>query len=197
MTGESIEPLVDALVVKLSDRSSAHPAMRFPMDAAEADRAGLYAWWADAVGLAVLSAVFDVGLPPLIYAGQAGATSTRSKTERAATLRSRIGGNHLNGNVTSSTFRKPLTAVLHQPLALQLHASGRLARDSNTAVSSWMREHLSVAIAPVDDRSRLAVIEAAVLGRLDPPLNLMGMRATPVRMRLRQLRSELRAEQSA
>lgn len=55
-----------------------------------------------------------------------------------------------------------------------------------------MREHLSIVIVPVDDRATLASIETSVLDRLDPPLNLMGMRPTPVRDRLRALRAELK-----
>lgn len=152
MIGEAVEAMIAAVVGQLSDRSNAQPARRFPADAAEADHPGLYAWWADAEGLGVLSTVFDAELTPLIYAGQAGATSTRSKTERESTLGSRIGGNHLNGNVGSSTFRKTLTAVLRHPLELQLNASGRLDREANAIVSGWMRQHLSIVIAPMTGR---------------------------------------------
>jgi hypothetical protein len=188
MTDEPVEMLVR----RLTDRSAAQPAGSFPVDPAEADHPGLYAWWADDDGLATLSTAFGTPLPPLIYAGQAGATSSKSGTERAATLRSRIGGNHLRGNVSSSTFRKTLTAVLRQPLDLAVNDRGRLERDANARVSEWMRTHLSIVIAPVDDRATLAAVETAVLHRLDPPLNLMGMPPTPVRKRLSQLRGELR-----
>lgn len=56
-----------------------------------------------------------------------------------------------------------------------------------------MRDHLRVVIAPVDDRATLAVIEGAVLERLDPPLNLMGRGHTAVRATLRDLRAGLRS----
>lgn len=185
--------LVDRLIQRLSDPANADSPAVFPRDAHEAERPGLYAWWADNEGVDVLSEPLGESLPALIYAGQAGATSTLSKKERAATLRSRIGGNHLNGNIGSSTFRRTLTAVLLEPLHLQLLGPDRLDPASNREVSAWMRKHLRVAIAGVDDRATLAEVEGAVLHRLDPPLNLMGMPPTAVRARLRLLRATLSA----
>jgi hypothetical protein len=81
-------------------------------------------------------------LVPLIYAGQAGATSRRTKTESRATLRSRIGGNHLRGNIRSSNFRKTISALLLQPLGLQLAGLNKLDPASNRIVSEWIRRHL-------------------------------------------------------
>src|SRR5262245_20181850 len=115
MTGE-LDASVEVLAGRLADPRNAHPATTFQRHDHDLDHAGLYSWWGDEEGLAVLSAPFAIALPPLIYAGQAGATSARSNVERVATLRSRIGSNHLNGNVESSTFRKTLTAVLLDPL---------------------------------------------------------------------------------
>lgn len=186
--------LVDALVEQLKDSRRAVSPIDFPADAVMADRPGLYAWWADDAGLTALAAPFGVTLPALIYAGQAGATSTRSNTERSATLRSRIGGNHVNGNISSSTFRKTLSSLLMDPLDLRLAGTGRLDSASNRKVSTWMQTHLRVSIAAVENRASLADIEHAVLQRLDPPLNLMGMRPTPIRAELRRLRSALKLE---
>jgi hypothetical protein len=135
---------------------------------------------------------FDEVLPPLIYAGQAGATTTRSGTQRSATLYSRIGQNHLNGNVASSTFRETLTAVLLDPLTLRLAAPRRLDEPSNRKVSAWMRQHLRVSTVRFDNRDQLAALEHAVLAQLDPPLNLMGMAPTAVRRKLRELRRALK-----
>jgi hypothetical protein len=139
-----------------------------------------------------LSKPFGVRLPSLIYAGQAGATSSRAGVERVATLRSRIGGNHLRGNIRSSTFRNTLSAVLFEPLGLCLEAPRRLETASNAAVSAWMRAHLHIVVAPYVNRTDLAALERAVLTRIDPPLNLMGMPPTAVRTRLRDLRQRLR-----
>jgi hypothetical protein len=110
-----------------------------------------------------------------------------------ATLRSRIGGNHLSGNAGSSTFRKTLSAALLAPLQLQVSRNDHLDEASNRAVSTWMRHHLAVVTAVVEERTSLAQVEEAVLARLDPPLNLMGMAPTPIRARLRELRRELSA----
>jgi hypothetical protein len=155
------------------------------------DEAGLYSWWANPEGLLQLAAPFEVPLPPLIYAGQAGAASTRAGTASTATLRSRIGGHHLSGNIRSSTFRRTLAAVLREPLGLRLADRGRLDAQSNRLLSAWIRDHLSVAWVPWPERGSLAALEHAVLGRLDPPLNLMGMPPTAVRRRLRELRHAL------
>jgi hypothetical protein len=191
MTGE-LDATVEILVARLADPDNVHSAATFQRHDHDLDHAGLYSWWGDEEGLAVLSSPFAIALPPLIYAGQAGATSTRSRAERVATLRSRIGSNHLNGNVESSTFRKTLTAILLKPLDLRLARPGRLEPDSNKRVSAWMRCHLRIAIVPFDDRAELARLERAVLARLDPPFNLDGMPASPTRARLSDLRSALR-----
>jgi hypothetical protein len=183
---------IDALVARLTNLANSVGAASFPAGTGLGDEPGLYSWWADDEGLTDLSAPFGVRLPPLIYAGQAGATSSRSGVERVATLHSRIGGNHLHGNIRSSTFRNTLTAVLFEPLELRLAGPHRLESASNAAISAWMCEHLRIAVAPYPNRANLAAVEDEVLARIDPPLNLMGMSATPVRSRVKELRRRLR-----
>lgn len=177
----------------LADESNARPASLFPGNARDVGSAGLYSWWADDTGRALLGEPFGVRLPTLIYAGQAGATTKRSGKTRVSTLRSRIGGNHLGGNVSSSTFRKTLSAILVGPLHLELAAPNKLTPQSNAEVTAWMHTHLRVATIGVEDRAELAELEDAVLEELDPPLNLMGMTSTPIRRELRRLRSALGA----
>jgi GIY-YIG catalytic domain-containing protein len=189
--GSPIDALL-SIVDHLSDPLNARsPGDAQGLLASIPDEAGLYSWWADAEGLRELSAPFGVTLPRLVYAGQAGAASTRTGAASTATLRSRIGGNHLNGNIRSSTFRRTLAAVLHEALALRLVAGGRLDGPSNQLLSAWIRAHLSVAWVQCPDRGTLAALEDAVLRRLDPPLNLQGMPDTAVRLRLRGLRRGL------
>jgi hypothetical protein len=53
-----------------------------------------------------------------------------------------------------------------------------------------MRSHLRLVIAPHPDRATLSEVEHAVLQRIDPPLNLMGMAPTGVRRNLRALRRQ-------
>lgn len=75
-----------AFAVRLADPDNAEPASTFSLGAIAVDQAGLYPWWADDDGRRAPSEPFDVQLPSLIYGGQAGATSSRSRTERVATL---------------------------------------------------------------------------------------------------------------
>jgi hypothetical protein len=183
--------LLDALVDRLTDRANSESAAGFPADRVATEHPGLYSWWADDEALGVLSTVFGVSMPSLIYAGQTGATSTRVKKISTATLHSRICRNHLGGNVGSSTFRKTVSAVLLEPLALRLSGPACLDKASNDAVSTWMRAHLLVVTTPYDDRDLLAKVEQAVLERIDPPLNLKGMPSTPILTTLSALRRRL------
>lgn len=183
---------VRRIVEALEDPTRRKPARDFPLGQAEVDEAGLYAWFVDEPGARQLSEVFGVGLSGLIYAGQAGATSSKAGVERSATLLSRILRNHLRGNIRSSTFRRTLTAALLQPLGLRLARPDALEPASNEVVSEWMRAHLEIATVACPDRATLAALESAVLQELNPPLNLMGMPPTGVRSRLKTLRRELK-----
>jgi hypothetical protein len=187
----SFTPEASAHVAYLSVATNACRADEFPVDRRVADQPGLYAWWADDQGGAQLSTIVGEALPSLVYAGQAGATTERSGTERQATLLSRIRGNHLGGRISSSTFRKTLAALLRDELGLELIAPGRLAPEGEALLTSWMRGHLSVSISPHPDRATLSSTEREVLRRLDPPLNLMEMGATSVRHLLKNRRREL------
>jgi hypothetical protein len=183
--------MIDGFVEHLTNPAHAESAATFPRDRAATEGPGLYSWWADDELLEMLYVVLGSRMPALIYAGQAGATSTRSRRIRSATLRSRISTNHLNGNVGYSTFRKSMTAVLLEPLALRLSGPDCLDKTSNETVTAWMRAHLRIVTAAYNDRDRLAEVEHAVLERIDPPLNLMGMSSTQVRTTLKALRSRL------
>ena len=111
--------------------------------------------------------------------------------QRLATLRSRIGGNHLRGRLRGSTFRFTLGAVLMRPLGLVAEEPKRLTPESESRLSAWMRQHLSVCTLVVGDRGSVMQLERAVLGRLNPPLNLDGMQPTARRSRVTRLRREL------
>jgi hypothetical protein len=178
------------MVQRLTDpRNTVEPA-RFPRDRDEGARPGLYAWWGDAHATDVLGEEIGTSLPPLLYAGQAGATSWPSGRRSSAILASRIKQQHLRGNARSSTFRLTLSALLLNRLDLAA-SGGRLDRASNQRVSEWIARHLRVAIAPFDDRDTLADIEAEVVAYLDPPLNLDRCSPSDARMRLTELRRAL------
>jgi hypothetical protein len=181
----------EVIVCRLSDTRSAVELARFPRDRNEAARPGLYAWWGDETARDTLGVEVGTSLPPLLYAGQAGATSWPSGKRSSATLASRIKQQHLRGNARSSTFRLTISALLRNRLDLVALSGGRLDSASNQRVSEWIAGHLRVAIAPFDDRDTVAGIEAEVVAYLDPPLNLDHCPPSDARMRLTELRCGL------
>jgi hypothetical protein len=99
----------------------------------------------------------------------AGVSPARETSRQ--TVRSRVIGNHLNGNVGSSTFRFVLAALLID--ALELHPCLRgtkvaLNAHDNARLSAWQREHLFVMWCA---RERPREIENEVIAHLAPPLN--------------------------
>lgn len=117
--------------------------------------------------------------PGLIYIGQTGATSGRIGKVSAGTLRSRV-GQHLNGGVKASTWRRTLAALLV--------GSGPV---DEQMVSAWMRRHLSLIVCPEPRTAVVLELERRALRQFDPPLNLEGMERTAVRIALTALRSDL------
>lgn len=142
---------------------------------------GLYSWWVDDDGASNLSTGLGQPLSPgLIYAGQAGATRSRSGRRSGNTLWGRISGMHLGGKSRFSTFRLSLGSVLAS-------TSGADEIDE-TALTRWMHAHLRVIAVPIDHADRLDDLESAVLAALDPPLNLSKMPPSTARARLTVLR---------
>jgi hypothetical protein len=168
------------------------PAAEWPGDLAGLEQPGLYSWWIDDRGAGDLRSGLGLELRAgRIYAGQTGATKWPSGRVGSMTLRQRLGSNHLRGSIHGSTFRRTLAACLREPLRLVVTGPGKLARQAEDQLSTWMRAHLEVAIYPYPNRDALADLERHVLGSLDPPLNLEGMPSTPLRRRLSALRREL------
>lgn len=181
------------LCALLADTTRAQDPGHFPVDRSEAAHPGLYAWWADDDARTIFGEALRSAVAPLIYAGQAGATKQPSGKTSSATLLTRIGGQHLRGNVRSSTFRQTISALLRSSLGLKCESANRLTAEANRAVTRFIYDHLRVVITSVPDRDHLSDLEAAVVGALDPPLNLNHVPATDARQRLSQLRMELRA----
>jgi hypothetical protein len=148
------------------------------------DFPGLYSWWVDVPGAHALSAGLGHRVVPgLIYAGRAGGQRPDGRVS-ANTLWGRIGGMHLQGNRDFSTFRLTLTAALRH--------SGAAVFDE-MSLTRWMHEHLRVAVLPLPAAAVFAA-EERLLELTDPPLNLRGVVATPLRRTLSRLRSELSKE---
>jgi hypothetical protein len=98
---------------------------------------------------------------------------------------------HLSTNLNFSTLRMTLAALLGEQLGLRGGRQGHLEGSGEAHLTEWMHGHLRVVAVPYPDRRTLGAVEDAVLGELDPPLNLGGMRRTPPRARIRALRSAL------
>lgn len=179
------EELAQEVAAALLDGSRRVHASEFPGNVAGLGQPGLYAWFVDEAGARTLSRGLGHAVEPgLIYAGQAGAGST-------ATLASRVGRQHLRGNVRGSTFRFTLAAVLAGELGLQGAGGRHLAGDGESKLTGWMLDHLAVAVVPIDDHDIVGGLERLVLARLDPPLNLEGMGSTALRTTLSALRHRL------
>lgn len=170
-------------------------ASNWPADLLSIEQPGLYSWWVDESGASDLSAGIGAAVRPgRIYAGQAGATKWPSGKTGKATLKSRIGSNHLRGTVRGSTFRRTLAGALLVVLSLDLAGASRLAPESEQRLSAWMTSHLSLAVHPFPDRDALGHLESQVLGALDPPLNIEGRPPTPLRIRVAALRRTITTE---
>ncbi len=179
------------LVEVLRDPLTAEPAGTFPRDTAAAKQPGLYAWWVDEDGLNTLVEQLGMTMPPLIYAGLAGATHWPSGKQSTTTLWSRVRTLHLRGNIRGSTFRQTLAALLTAPLSLQIVGPNRLAPASEQQLSAWMADHIRVSIQPYLDRETLGEMEQAILTQLDPPFNLDGMAPSEVRRKVAAQRGRL------
>lgn len=189
MVSVSVDPNV--IADYLSDRENAVNPCQFSWEAEVGQRPGLYTWWVDGEGREMLEGSLGEPIPSLIYAGQAGATSSRARKPSTATLGSRIRGNHLNGTAYGSTFRKTLSSLLLGPLGLTVEKPDRLTSADRQRVSKWMCDHLSIVLYPFDDKDALGEIEDQVLSILDPPLNISGVAPTSVRRQVSDLRRSL------
>ena len=183
---------IQRIVTLLSDPGRTQDPWRFPQDHVAADCSGLYSWWADATAIDLFAQVVGaVSSDRCIYVGQTGATKWPSGNTSDATLRDRILKNHIRGNVSSSTFRWTISAILFAPLNLRLAKPTRLIREDNKTVSAWIKDHLRVAIVPYANRGSLGGVEEVVLDKLDPPFNLARCPTNDLRMRLKDLRKRL------
>ena len=155
-------------------------------------RPGLYSWWVDDTGTQHLSTGLELPLVAgLIYVGQAGATQWPSGKRRSATLQSRVSTMHLGKKISFSTLRLTLAGCLRDQLELELAGAKILSPDSEEALTRWMKDHLQIAVFGYEDVDALDELEQSVLNELDPQLNLKHMGPSPVRARLRTLRSAI------
>ena len=136
---------------------------------------GFYAWWIrpDAFPEVPLTAAGEGGFS-LLYVGIAPVRASSGQS-----IRSRVVGNHIGGNTGSSTFRLSLAALLFeakgwQPLARKNKTV--LSAADNASLRSWQEEEMALTWI---EAAEPWTIEAAVVERLSPPLNLAGNSAHP------------------
>ena len=155
---------------------------------------GFYGWWSPRGALPALPHIphptnRDVSL---LYVGISPARETSRQT-----IRSRVIGNHLNGNVGSSTFRFVLAALLLDALDLSPYLRGAkvaLNPDDNGRLSAWQREHLLLTSSAGE---RPWEIETEVIAQLAPPLNSAGNAEHPFYPAVRAARAEFRRRAGA
>jgi hypothetical protein len=97
----------------------------------------------------------------------------------------------VRGTIRSATFRRTLAAAPRAALELELVSANKLSNDAEARLNMWISAHVELAVHPVLDRDGLRDLEREVLRSLEPPLNVDGMPATPLRARLRALRERL------
>ena len=66
--------------------------------------------------------------------------------------------------------------------------AGTLADSSEAKLTAWMHQHLSLAVYQCVNQDELADLQERVMKQLDPPLNVFGMPASDVRVKVSQLR---------
>ena len=149
---------------------------------------GFYSWWSRRGALAVPHVPHPLHDDIcLLYVGISPARETSRQT-----IRSRVIGNHLNGNVGSSTFRFVLAALLIDALDLHPYLRGTkvaLSAHDNARLSAWQREHLLLTSFA---REQPWEIESEVIAQLAPPLNSAANAVHAFYPTVRAARAELR-----
>lgn len=123
----------------------------------------------------------------LFYVG----ISPRDAASRA-TVRSRVIGQHLGGNIGSSTFRYVLSALLRDTLSLRpLKRGTKLALEpaDSDRLWQWQRHHLRLTWCSY---ARPWEIESDVISVMHPPLNSAGNATHPFFPYVRRARAALR-----
>jgi hypothetical protein len=138
--------------------------------------AGLYAWWAPPEVLAAFDGPVNESDPGqrLLYLG---------KAER---LRTRVVSNHLRDS-GRSTLRRTLAGLLMSAEGYRTTWTDRvvLTPEDEQRLTDWMHEHLCLTWS---ERPDPVPLEATLISRLRPPLNVDGAEHGTTRERVRQAR---------
>jgi hypothetical protein len=152
-------------------------------------KTGFYAWWsvhAAISGAPHLPHPLDDALG-LLYVGISPSRATSRRT-----IRSRVLANHLGGNISSSTFRFVLAALLLDELTLRAELRNNrygLKGDGESNLRAWQKEKLRLTWC---ERAEPWKVEHQVIALMQPPLNSAGNTTHPFYARVRAARNELR-----
>lgn len=147
-------------------------SVRAPSQARPPSAAGFYAWWcrADRLGDADPAIPLEERPPvagpwSLLYVGISPNSASSSRN-----IASRFAKDHVGGNIGGSTFRQSLAALLLDNLKLEVkRGSDRSRLLSEVPLSRWIAASCGVTFARAE---RPWELESAVIGQLNPPLNL-------------------------
>jgi hypothetical protein len=142
---------------------------------------GLYAWWAATTVLPAFGGLInpDMSSYRLAYIGI------------ARRLRARIVGNHLRRS-GGSTLRRTLASLLLEAEGYQTMWTDRvvLVPADELRLTAWMHQHLSLTWAQQPQPRQL---EAQLIARLQPPLNISASADTADRTAIQRARIAFRA----
>lgn len=176
---------VDRAVAELKSKTSSLEEAKAQLP----KQSGIYAWWMLGTPLSCAPATkhpTERGLG-LVYVGIAP-----NGLGRKSTLRSRVLGNHLNGNIAASTLRRTLASLLIKELSLEPSKKGTkvvLSKEHNARLSAWQQTHLRLTW---HETAKPWDIEDKVIAALQPPLNLDDNEAHPFFETLSAARRALR-----
>jgi hypothetical protein len=122
-----------------------------------------------------------------------GSSPIRRRLGSKATIRSRVVGQHLRGNIGASTFRLSLTALLWEQQAWHPCWKGDralLPSAENKRLTKGQDDQLRITWLPGQQPWE---IEGDVIAALAPPLNLAENKALPFHATLKAGRAALRA----
>lgn len=185
----TVDP-ADVVAALVHDPVSVDAALAQPEKGGVPAVPGFYAWWATRGAIAAAphnSHPLDAELS-LLYVGISPA-----RASSGGTIRSRVLGQHVRGNTSSSTFRFVLVSLLLDELALTPRARARkvvLDAADNERLREWQLRHLRLTWAV---RERPWEVEAAVIALMQPPLNSAGNSAHPFYRRVSAARAAFRS----
>jgi hypothetical protein len=177
MSSPALDPGTQQIIAALTETPEPLPAaVRSEGAGGLPSTSGFYAWWVNAGSLPSVPAVRHPSDPEwlLLYVGIGPARASSRQT-----LRSRVIGNHVRGNVGSSTLRLSLASLLGEQLALapmRRRTKVVLSAADNRALTDWQSKHLALTWTASQEPW---IVEGEVIGAMAPALNLAGNSAHP------------------